>query len=123
MMNGISVGRGLKLLASVAALALLSACQPSLRAEEPSLLKTVFEVFAPAKAKARPETPAQNAAASHQQSAVIQVNRAGGSSLQTMCLAADGRILALVAPPRSYGAPVKNATSDVQVYSPDGKQA
>jgi len=60
--------------------------------------------------------------ATHEQTAEIKVTGAApGTALQTLCLAADGKVLALVAPPRGYTAPVKNVSSEVQVYSPDGK--
>lgn len=45
----------------------------------------------------------------------------GKTKLQTICADADGRVLALVAPPRVYGGPLKAGASEVHVYSPDGK--
>jgi hypothetical protein len=72
--------------------------------------------------KKQAETLAQLAKkATHDQVTEIKVAPKEGRSLQTLCLDGDGRVLAVVAPPRGYGAPVKNATSEVQVFSPDGK--
>ena len=45
----------------------------------------------------------------------------GTSGLQTLCSDADGRVLALVAPPRGYDGPVKGGFGEVHVYTPDGK--
>jgi hypothetical protein len=45
----------------------------------------------------------------------------GKSTLQTLCADADGRVLALVAPPRGYQGPAAAGTGEVQVYSADGK--
>lgn len=41
--------------------------------------------------------------------------------IQTMCLDSSGNVLALVAPPRGYGAAVKDATSEVHVFTAEGK--
>lgn len=60
--------------------------------------------------------------ATHEQVAEVTVKGLDkANTLQTLCLGADGRVLALVAPPRGYGAPTKGATGEVHVYSPDGK--
>src|SRR4051794_25952861 len=45
----------------------------------------------------------------------------GNAKLQTLCVDADGRVLALVAAPKPYGAPLKGATGEVQVFDPAGK--
>src|SRR5205823_6627079 len=54
----------------------------------------------------------------------IKVKSSDGKySLQTLAIDGDGRILALAGPPRSYGAPVKNASAEVQVFTADRKLA
>lgn len=60
--------------------------------------------------------------ATHEQVAEVKVQGLDkANTLQTLCLGADGRIIGLVAPPRGYGGPTKNATGEVHVFSPDGK--
>lgn len=60
--------------------------------------------------------------ASHDMVGDIKIKSADGKlGVQTMTLDAKGNVVALVAPPRSFGAPVANATSEVHVFSPDGK--
>ncbi len=52
----------------------------------------------------------------------IKVRSADGKSgVQTMCLDGKGNVLALVALPRTFGAALKNATSEVHVFTPEGK--
>lgn len=61
-------------------------------------------------------------AATHQQAAEIKV--AGvekGHTLQTLAVDQNGRVVALVAKARGYGAPVPGATGEVHVFAPDGK--
>ena len=80
-------------------------------------------------AKAQREYEAQQAKvraelakkATHEQTAEIKVDGANGAALQTLCLGADGKVFALVAPPRGFSAPAKGATGEVKVYSADGK--
>ncbi|CAN5519490.1 hypothetical protein BH11PLA2_BH11PLA2_20180 [soil metagenome] len=61
--------------------------------------------------------------ASHKQSGEVKVIGSDKTSkLQTLTLTADNRVLALVAPPRGYGAPVKGATAEVQVFDAEGKK-
>lgn len=58
----------------------------------------------------------------HEQTSDIKLQSTDGKMrLQTMSVDAKGRILGLVAPPKTFGAPVKNATSEVHVVNPDGK--
>src|SRR5262249_26780922 len=45
----------------------------------------------------------------------------GKTRLQTFCTDADGHILALVAPERSYGAPLKDSFGEVHIISSSGK--
>ena len=60
--------------------------------------------------------------ATHSQVAEVKViGTDGKTKLQTLCLDANGRVLALVAPARGYGAPVKDGFGEVHVFSPDGK--
>src|SRR5205823_4066287 len=62
--------------------------------------------------------------ASHQQTVEVKVvGTDKTSTLQTLTLTADNRVLALVAPPRGYGAPVKNGFGEIHVYDGDGKHA
>lgn len=62
----------------------------------------------------------ESAPATHKQVKEISIPRQGTSSLQTLCCDAEGRVLGLVAPPRSFGAPIKGATSEVHVVTADG---
>ena len=73
-------------------------------------------------ALASPALAAETSGTSHKQLAAIPVKGPTGTSLQTLCLNADGQILALVAPPRGYGNAVKNVTSEVQVLTGEGKK-
>jgi hypothetical protein len=58
----------------------------------------------------------------HQQSSDIKLQSTDGKMrLQTMSVDAKGRVLGLVAPPKTFGAPVKDAASEVHVVNPDGK--
>ncbi len=60
--------------------------------------------------------------ASHEQAAVVKVVGSDKkTTLQTLTLTADNRILALVAPPRGYGAPSKNGFGEVHVFDAAGK--
>ena len=59
--------------------------------------------------------------ATHEQIAEVKVTGSNGHALQTLCLDKDGRVLGVVAPPRGYGAPMKNASAEVHVFSPEGK--
>src|SRR5436853_636167 len=53
------------------------------------------------------KNPFADVPASHQQTAVVTVNSTDGKQkLQTISLDADGRVLALTAPPKTFGAPV-----------------
>jgi hypothetical protein len=61
--------------------------------------------------------------ASHAQTAEVKVIGSDKkTTLQTLALTADNRILALVAPPRSFGAPTKDATGEIQVFDAEGKK-
>lgn len=44
-----------------------------------------------------------------------------GNALQTLAVDGDGRVLALVAPPRGFSQPLAGVTSEVHVLDPDGK--
>ncbi len=71
------------------------------------------------KAKANPFA---DVPASHQQIADVAVKSTDGKyRLQTVSVDAEGRVLALTAPPKSFGAPLKDVSSEVHVYSADGK--
>lgn len=71
------------------------------------------------------KTPAQKEAeakGTHTATTPIKVIGTDGKTrLQTISIDGEGRVLALVAPPRGYGAAVKNAFSEVHVFSPEGK--
>src|SRR5438093_1054260 len=59
---------------------------------------------------------------SHEKIADVPVKSTDGKSrLQTLSLDAAGRVLALAAPPKTFGAPLKGLASEVQVFSPEGK--
>jgi hypothetical protein len=59
-------------------------------------------------------------AASHKLHKSVAIEAGKGISLQTLTVTADGRVLALVAPPRTFGAPVKDAASEVRVLDAEG---
>jgi hypothetical protein len=42
-------------------------------------------------------------------------------SLQTICLNTDGKVVALVAPMKPFGTPVKGATAEIHLFDADGK--
>jgi hypothetical protein len=71
-------------------------------------------------------TPAQDTAAnkgSHAKETTIEVKSKDGSQrLQTITVDPEGRVLGLVAPPRGYGAPTAKATSEIHIFSPEGKK-
>lgn len=69
---------------------------------------------------AQPKIKADSA--THVQVGEIKVKGSDGkNTLQTLSIDGEGRILALVAPPRNFGAPIKDAAGEVQVFTPDGK--
>lgn len=52
----------------------------------------------------------------------IKVTSADGKlKVQTMTLDGKGNVLALVAPPRTYGVAMKDAVSEIHVFTPEGK--
>lgn len=61
--------------------------------------------------------------ASHKQTAEVKVSakEKKGGTLQTLAVSGDNRILALVAPPRGYGAPTKDGWGEIHVYDLEGK--
>jgi hypothetical protein len=62
--------------------------------------------------------------ATHKQIAEIKVRSTDGkNALQTVGIDAEGRALALTAPPKGFTAPTKDATSEIHVFNPDGKAA
>lgn len=66
--------------------------------------------------------PAAKIDGTHEQTSDIKLQSTDGKMrLQTMSVDAKGRVLGLVAPPKTFGAPIKNATSEVHVVNPDGK--
>jgi hypothetical protein len=56
---------------------------------------------------------------SHVQIKAVDVKGENGTGLQTLTVTPAGDVIGLVAPPR-YGATVKDATSEVRIYSADG---
>ena len=63
-----------------------------------------------------------SADASHEQVKVINVTSTDGKQrLQTLCADGEGRILGLVAPPRGYGAPLKDASGEIHIINVEGK--
>jgi hypothetical protein len=60
----------------------------------------------------------------HKQVADIKVRTTDNKHpLQTIGMDSQGRVLALAGPAKSFGAPEKDANSEVHVFGPDGKQA
>jgi hypothetical protein len=110
----------------ISGLACLALVLADLRADSPPVKKTTAE--SKAKPAIRIEAGAQEAGktevpVTHEQVAAVTVRgKEGNITLQTLCVNAKGEVLALVAPPRPYGAPVKNAFSEVHVLSPEGKE-
>jgi hypothetical protein len=89
---------------------------------KPSLLSGILGGLAPAK---DPKSSPQKVAAekgTHQVGTPIKVKGTDGrSQMQTISIDNEGRVLALVAPPRGYGASPKGATGEVHVFSSEGK--
>lgn len=112
-------------LASLFALASLASAQDK-KAESKPATSTVTTSILNFVGLGKPsKTPAQSAAeskGSHEQGTPIKVTSTDGKlRLQTLSVDNDGRVLALVAPPRGYGAPMKGATAEVHVYDGTGK--
>jgi hypothetical protein len=103
------------LLPLLSAAALLAVARPTLAQDDP---QKEYQDYQKKQAQVLADLAKK---ASHEQVAEVKIPKTGTQGLQTLCLDADGRVLAVVAPPRGYGAPVKNATAEVHVYSPDGK--
>lgn len=62
--------------------------------------------------------------ASHEKVADVAVKSTDGKHrLQTVSIDSAGRVLALAAPPKSFGPPLKGASAEVHVFTPDGKPA
>lgn len=61
--------------------------------------------------------------ASHEQTVEVRVVGSDNKTrLQTLTMTADNRVLALVATPRGFGAPLKNAKAEVQSFDLSGKK-
>jgi hypothetical protein len=66
--------------------------------------------------------PSAKTGGTHEKAADIKVTSADGRmKLQTLTVDGEGRILGLVAPPRGYGASVKDASGEIHVFTPEGK--
>ena len=60
----------------------------------------------------------------HEQIADVKVQSSDGKhKLQTIGMDSNGRILGLTAPPKSFGLPMKDVTSEVHIFTSDGKPA
>lgn len=60
--------------------------------------------------------------ASHKLHKEVKLTGKSGNGLQTLAVDADGRVLALVAPPRGYSAAQKGVSSAVHILDGDGKE-
>lgn len=60
--------------------------------------------------------------ATHKLTQEVKLSGKNGNSLQTIGVDADGRVLALVAPPRGFSSGQKNVTSTVHILDADGKE-
>ncbi len=60
--------------------------------------------------------------ATHKLHKEVKLTGKNGNGLQTLAVDADGRVLALVAPPRGFSAAQKGVTSAVHVLDGDGKE-
>ncbi len=60
--------------------------------------------------------------ASHKLHNEVKLTGKNGNGLQTLAVDADGRVLALVAPPRGFTAAKKDVTSTVHILDADGKE-
>lgn len=88
----------------------------SVRAQDPPPVRILPVEPAPG-AKLFADVPA-----SHEKIADVEVKSTDGKNrLQTVSIDREGRILALAAPPKSFGPPVKGATAELQIFTPDGK--
>lgn len=69
-----------------------------------------------------PKKPFADVPTTHQQIGDVKVRSTDGKyMLQTIGIDSEGRILALAAAPKSFGLPLKGVSSEVQIYTPDGK--
>jgi hypothetical protein len=83
-----------------------------------SLLGSLLGSRGPAKSQAQKDAEEKG---SHKESGSIKVQSADGKlRMQTMAVDGEGRVLALVAPPRGFAAPTKGATGEVHVFAGDG---
>src|SRR6186997_1426519 len=64
---------------------------------------------------------AASADSTHEQVKEIAVRGSTGHTLQTLGADHEGRILALAAPPRGFGAPLKDASGEIHILTADGK--
>src|SRR5262245_356278 len=73
-------------------------------------------------APGQPANPAEKFETSHKVVASIDVkSQTQGHTLQTLCLDKDGRVVALVSPPKPFTAPKSGGTSSVHVFDAAGK--
>ncbi len=95
------------------------AARPATTISLPSLSSVLGGASANPVATAQKEAEAKG---SHKLGDTIKVVSSDGKlRMQTLSVDGEGRILALVAPPRNYGAALPNAVSEVHLFSPEGK--
>lgn len=68
-----------------------------------------------------PPNPAEKFETTHKVIASVDVKGDNNLRLQTLALDAKGRVIALVAPPKPFGAPMKGQTAEVHVFDAAGK--
>jgi hypothetical protein len=92
-------------------------------AAQPAIEQPVQRQPAPIQPAVQPVQPVQPAVVTtHDMTADVKVMSADGKTrLQTLGIDGQGRVLALVAPPRTFGAPMENGFGEVHVFSPEGK--
>src|SRR5207248_5540912 len=99
----------------------------AVHSQEPAMtlvrLGVVFVLTAGLAAAAdKPAAADKSTEPSHSVAGAVTVKSADGKyTLQTLCLDTSGRVLALVAQPKPYGAPLKGATGEIHVFDPAGK--
>jgi hypothetical protein len=86
------------------------------------VLAVAAGVALPSFAETKPNEKAL-AEPSHEKLAEVSIKGSGGLTLQTLCADKDGRVLALVAQSRYYNGPAEGVTSEVHVYTGEGKKA
>jgi hypothetical protein len=105
---------------TICCLAVLSFAVSGLRADDtPKPVVPSIKIAPAIRGQEAPKEP--EVVTTHEQIAAVKLEGSRGT-LQTLCVNEKDEIVALVAAPRGYSAPQKNAISEIHVLSPDGKK-